>query len=1356
MKMIISRLAILLGIYFAFLLLGFTAFCQPLPPIPPDPWLDSYSFLDTNWLSDNGYAPIAYTNLVSVPEWTGNALLLDTTNTIPAFLDYNIVEADGTTNLDFGSGAVACVFICDWASADTNQFGTGPGETGYLLAAGDFSSNSPDGLWAIYFDPGGTNIYFGGVRNSASTVFVSAPISWASNSIHLICVSYLTNSSLYLDGQLAATGGPVTIVPATNVWTNGFFVGSDSLGFEQARGVFWYLEMDNSNLLSEFTASYFTNMWPYISTGYNGWEASLSSFSPDFAPGSPRFPITGAETGSNSSPYTVTTNYARYTNFWISVTTSSTNALVSIQSTLSNLTYRILTNRNLATTNWGVWQTLMASNSTTAAPAISLGSNAMFFESSLVWSTGTNGLPDWWEMLYFNQLGISPTGNPSGDGIDNLNKYLMGLNPNIAYVSPLIVLPPAGDYVSTPAVTIFSLDGSTIKYTTNGSTPSSTNGMSISSGMPLTNLPTGSFTLNAWESGVTPNVVSSNTYTIIPGAPTFSIPSGAYVTGTTLQISCATTNAIVRYTTNGIDPTTNSVQIQPTNILTLTTNETIKAAAWYGGLASPVTMGSYIIQNPPSNDNFSNATVLSGTSGEAQGNLVNSTLEQFEITNINFQYYYGYASAAGSVWYKWTAPSNGNVFFNMPESSGLLYFPTVPDSNPNDLVSASENGDGSCSVTSNITYYVSEIYSSYEAPGPFTINWLYINSLAPVFTPPPGTYYAGQPVTISCQNPWYEIFYTVDGSNPTDGSEPAFDDLQFASGDSVTLYQTTTLNAVSCDSSVSSITSGLYTIVGNTNPTLTASAPILSPTNTSFATSLTITLTCTNTNSTIFYTLDGSVPSRASASVPSGGTINVTNSTDFNAVAWATNMNVSPVTTGWYAKNGVDSTGDGIPDSGALLIGADPFVSDANAVNPNPFAHGLDNLQVYQNQSVLLANNYSTENDGIPDWWLVQNGYSVTTLASALGANGQTLISDFTAGINPNAFPSGLIPGVLPPIDFHMVHGPSNSMVMVLDTIRTDMDIYFLFCKEADPSSPIYNETVLEEFPTNTAIPVSGQQWGRYFQMTNQLPAGNWIFTLQGINTNGLWSTTSSNTFGRYQPVFYDEGYGTVSQLEQYGTWTRYVGVPIPVVGYTNNNDIKEPILAQNLRALSDTWNTFQATGCVSPTEGIIFDRNVQPLITEEQWGTLTFQFEPNCADDYCSPSYYPVDFASYFASICATPDANQDCGDAYTNTLYSPFTGYSFPTSGLSPFETDFDNDNGNLYFGMQETNNPAGLEYLSLTYRIGSDAPVTLTSGQSNVVSSTSFTFEVALNTETPTFQTINYYFDGRPYPIQANSSR
>ena len=74
-----SAVAILASVLWAH-----SAFSQPA--LPPDPLLDIYSFQNTNWLGEHGYAPLRYTNLVSVPEWRGNGLLLDTTNALPAYL----------------------------------------------------------------------------------------------------------------------------------------------------------------------------------------------------------------------------------------------------------------------------------------------------------------------------------------------------------------------------------------------------------------------------------------------------------------------------------------------------------------------------------------------------------------------------------------------------------------------------------------------------------------------------------------------------------------------------------------------------------------------------------------------------------------------------------------------------------------------------------------------------------------------------------------------------------------------------------------------------------------------------------------------------------------------------------------------------------------------------------------------------------------------------------------------------------------------------------------------------------------------------------------------------------------------
>ena len=67
--------------------------------------LDSWSFHDhTNWTSDLGYAPVSFTNLGWSYLGDGASLVVNTSG--PAWLNYNVVENDGTTNLTVSNGTV--------------------------------------------------------------------------------------------------------------------------------------------------------------------------------------------------------------------------------------------------------------------------------------------------------------------------------------------------------------------------------------------------------------------------------------------------------------------------------------------------------------------------------------------------------------------------------------------------------------------------------------------------------------------------------------------------------------------------------------------------------------------------------------------------------------------------------------------------------------------------------------------------------------------------------------------------------------------------------------------------------------------------------------------------------------------------------------------------------------------------------------------------------------------------------------------------------------------------------------------------------------------------------------------------
>src|ERR1039458_9137739 len=162
----------------------------------------------------------------------------------PAYLSYYVIDTNWNANLSYGTGTILFYFAPNWASVD--QGGTGPGDTAYFIYAGDTSTN---GLFAVYADAGGSNIYFGGVSNGVSVTYSIAPICWQSNVFHQIGIEYSSptfrnpagSNTIYLDGAVAATGSGESIIPWLGTDTNGFYTntfttGSDSSGLGQCRG----------------------------------------------------------------------------------------------------------------------------------------------------------------------------------------------------------------------------------------------------------------------------------------------------------------------------------------------------------------------------------------------------------------------------------------------------------------------------------------------------------------------------------------------------------------------------------------------------------------------------------------------------------------------------------------------------------------------------------------------------------------------------------------------------------------------------------------------------------------------------------------------------------------------------------------------------------------------------------------------------------------------------------------------------------------------------------------------------------------------------------------------------------------
>lgn len=219
-------------------LLAITSTAQLVPPGGGGPTgaLAAWFFPDTNWLSQAGLAPRAFTNLSNVPGGNGYTLLVDSTNA--AFLNYPMVDNDGQTNLTLDRGTVSFWFRPNWTSA--SQGGSGPGEASRLIEVGAYTTNANYGWWSLYLDSGGTNLYFAAQTNTGySAAYLSAPIAWTNGVWHYIVLTYsATITALYLDGLIATNGPGVTILPGAYAQSGGFFIGSDAYGTSQAHGQF--------------------------------------------------------------------------------------------------------------------------------------------------------------------------------------------------------------------------------------------------------------------------------------------------------------------------------------------------------------------------------------------------------------------------------------------------------------------------------------------------------------------------------------------------------------------------------------------------------------------------------------------------------------------------------------------------------------------------------------------------------------------------------------------------------------------------------------------------------------------------------------------------------------------------------------------------------------------------------------------------------------------------------------------------------------------------------------------------------------------------------------------------------------
>lgn len=183
--------------------------------------------------------------------------------------------------------------------------------------------------------------------------------------------------------------------------------------------------------------------------------------------------------------------------------------------------------------------------------------------------------------------------------------------------------PEAGTYNNNQSVTITSTAGSTIYYTTDGSTPTTSSAVYSS---PIS-VSSDNTTIKALavKAGYTNSDVGSATYSLTCATPTFAPVAGTYQTAQSVTLSSTTTSAVIHYTTDGSTPTESSPTAS--GAITVSADMTIKAIATrtdYGNSAEA--SASYKIRDCDWYESFDGTTGSGGNDDTWSGSIGTSTV----------------------------------------------------------------------------------------------------------------------------------------------------------------------------------------------------------------------------------------------------------------------------------------------------------------------------------------------------------------------------------------------------------------------------------------------------------------------------------------------------------------------------------------------------------------------------------------------------------------------------------------------------------------------------------------------------------------------------------------------------------
>jgi hypothetical protein len=382
-----------------------------------------------------------------------------------------------------------------------------------------------------------------------------------------------------------------------------------------------------------------------------------------------------------------------------------------------------------------------------------------------------------------------------------------------AVASPAFT-PVAGTYSSGQSVSFTtSTAGASIRYTTNGSTPTETVGTLYSG--PVTVSSSETIMAIAYETGMTDSTVASAAYTIslpVVASPAFTPVAGTYSSAPSVSITTSTAGASIRYTTNGSTPT-ETVGTLYSGPFTVSSSETIMAIAYETGMTdSAVVSAAYTINIPiPANSAQFVKTDLTtqgswtGVYGSSGYNVIDGTTvypSDVTVTPSNQSNYVWDASTTdvralqvapsstsriAATWDTYTSFNIDMVFSDTAEHQLAIYCLDWDRLSRTQTLSIRDGTSNAVLDSRSVTNFGNGLYLVWKVSGHVivqvantgpnaVVSGLFFDPgatisttvTAPAFAPPPGTYSSAQSVGITTTTTGASIRYTTDGSTPTE------------------------------------------------------------------------------------------------------------------------------------------------------------------------------------------------------------------------------------------------------------------------------------------------------------------------------------------------------------------------------------------------------------------------------------------------------------------------------------------------------------------------------------------------------------------------------------------------------------